>query len=56
MMQILGQVSKSGIKSSAAAKQLTSGWGFASTRLMGSTEGKVEGDTLTVEVSIETIS
>jgi hypothetical protein len=50
MMQLLGQVSKSGINSSAAAKQLTSAWGLASTRLMSSTEGKVEGDTLTVEV------
>lgn len=51
MMQLLGHVSKSGIKSSAAAKQLTSGWGFASTRLMSSTEGKVDGDTLTIEVN-----
>lgn len=55
-MQILGQVSKSGIRSSVAAKQLTSRWGLAFTRLMSSTEGKVEGDALTVEVCSEITS
>lgn len=51
MLHLFGHVAKAGSRGPALAKPVTSAWGFASTRLMSSTEGKVEDGVLTVEVN-----
>lgn len=51
MLHLFGHVAKAGSRAPALAKPVTSAWGFASTRLMSSTEGKVEDGVLTVEVN-----